>query len=327
MVAETKSLIASLFSQALRLWLALLALLGVCLVLPSPAGAADTGWREPRAGQSLRERVADRRDVAGERDWRVLRDLAYGPAGRQRLDVYLPRERVATQTLFLVHGGGWRHGDKRSADFIRAKVAHWLPRGVAVVAVNYRLLPDTPVADQAADVARALAFAQQQAPHWQLDAGRFVLMGHSAGAHLVSLLATDTGLAAAAGVQPWLGTVSLDSAAVDVPQLMQRRHLPLYDEAFGADPAQWRALSPRHQLRERPAPLLLVCSSTRPDKPCTPNGEFAAAVQALGGRAELLAIAKSHGEINTELGTDPAYTAKVDAFLASLIPPTPASAG
>lgn len=302
MVADAKSLFAELPGQMVRLWLAVLALLGICLILPPPASAAEAG-----------------------RSWQVLRDLAYGPADRHRLDVYLPSQNLpragaATQTLFLVHGGGWRHGDKRNADFIRAKVRHWLPRGVAVVAVNYRLLPEAPVAEQAADVARALAFAQQRAPDWQLDAGRFVLMGHSAGAHLVTLLAADTALTTRAGVQPWLGTVSLDSAAVDVPQLMQRRHMPLYDDAFGADPAQWPALSPRHRLSARPAPLLLVCSSTRPDQPCTPNSEFAAAVQALGGRAELLAIAKSHGEINADLGTDTAYTARVDAFLASLQP-------
>lgn len=44
------------------------------------------------------------------------------------------------------------------------------------------------VQQQTQDIAKALIYIQNQASHWHADSKRLVLMGHSAGAHLVSLL-------------------------------------------------------------------------------------------------------------------------------------------
>src|SRR3546814_1535129 len=75
---------------------------------------------------------------------------------------------------------------------------------------------------QAADVGHALAAVQARAAGWGGDPARILLIGHSAGAHLVAFLAADAGFAKRQGAKPWLGTVSLDSAALDVVELMQR---------------------------------------------------------------------------------------------------------
>lgn len=251
---------------------------------------------------------------------RALRDLAYGTDARQRLDAYLPAGADKVPLVVMVHGGGWRHGDKAGGGVVAAKAAHWLPRGIGLVSVNYRLLPDAAPLQQAQDVAAALAFVQAHAAQWGADPDRIVLMGHSAGAHLASLVAADPARLMPAGSRRWLGTVALDSAAVDVPAVMQRRHLPLYDAAFGSDPANWRALSPRHRLAAGATPLLLVCSSTRRDRPCDQARDMVTAAKGLKVRAEMLPQPLSHRDINVTLGQPGAYTAAVDAFLASLDP-------
>lgn len=166
-------------------------------------------------------------------------------------------------------------------------------------------------------MARALAFVQAQAGRWGADPERLVLMGHSAGAHLTALLAADHGLARAHGVRPWAGTVSLDSAALDVPALMQGRPLRLHREAFGDDPHYWRQVSPVHRLQPRPAPLLLVHAARREDAR-DQNQRMAQAVQQAGGRAVLQAVALSHSDINSELGRPGPYTEAVEAFMASV---------
>ena len=89
-------------------------------------------------------------------------------------------------------------------------------------------------------VARAVATVQRRAGEWQLDRTRVVLMGHSAGAHLVSLLSAAPSITTNAGAGSWLGTVVLDSAAYNVVDIMQQRHFSLYDDAFGSDPQLWR---------------------------------------------------------------------------------------
>ncbi len=247
----------------------------------------------------------------------LLRDLRYGDHERQRLDVYRPAQAQGAATVFMVHGGGWAHGDKAMDSVVKHKVQAWVPRGVAVVSVNYRLLPQAAPLEQARDVARALAFAQSRSAEWGGDPARFVLMGHSAGAHLVALLDATPALAAEAGATRWLGSVLLDSAALDVPALMQARHLRLFDRAFGRDPAAWRAASPWHRLAARGAPLLAVCS-TRRDEACAQARHYVEKAQSFGSRASVLPQDLSHRDINLQLGEPGAYTHAVEAFLRSL---------
>ena len=248
---------------------------------------------------------------------RVERDLAYGAEPAQRLDVYLPGGPRAGAILVLVHGGAWAIGDKSNPGVIAAKVAHWLPAGLVVVSINYRLLPDAGVIEQAGDVARAITFVQQRAGSWQADAARLVVIGHSSGAHLVALLVADPELLRKHGAEPWLATVLLDCAALDVVAVMRAPHLPLFDRAFGADEAGWPQVSPLHRLRTRPTPVLLVHSDRRPE-----SGEasrrFAAAVAALNGRAEVCEVGLSHVEVNSQLGLQNLYTERVDAFFQSV---------
>jgi len=255
----------------------------------------------------------------------VLRDVAYGDQPAQRMDVYRPRQRLTgAPVIFMVHGGGWRWGDKAARAVVEHKVAHWVPQGYLVVSVNYRLLPGVkpPVQAQVQDVARALAVAQAHAASWGGNAGQFILMGHSSGAHLVALLSADPQLARKQGAQAWLGTVLLDSAALDVPALMQNRHLHLYDTAFGDEPAQWRAASPLHQLEAVNGPLLpmlAVCSTRRSDS-CAQAEAFAARAEYFGRPVTVLSEDATHRDINLHLGQPGPYTRAVDAFITSLRP-------
>jgi acetyl esterase/lipase len=143
-------------------------------------------------------------------------------------------------------------------------------------------------------------------------------MGHSAGAHLVALIGASPDIARQQGARPWLGTVALDSAALDTAALMRRRHMPFYDRVFGNDPAYWRTVSPTDTLAPGAPPLLLVCSTQRRDGSCTQANQFATRAAAIGGRAEVVPEDLTHAQIDAELGLPGAYTASVDAFIRSL---------
>lgn len=248
---------------------------------------------------------------------RVERDLAYGPAPAQRLDVYVPQGARGAPIILMVHGGAWMLGDKGNAGVVANKVRYWLPRGYIVASINYRMDPQPNPLDQAEDVGRALAFMQSRAASWGGDGLRIVLMGHSSGAHLAALLSASASIATRSGAKPWLGTVALDSAALDLVEIMSSRHFRFYDRVFGSDTARWKDMSPLHQLAGPSAPMLLVCSSRRGDS-CPAARRFAAKAVSLGGRATVLPIDLGHGEVNNELGRSPAYTASVDEFLRSL---------
>lgn len=267
--------------------------------------------------ERLAERAEQRRAASGTpaglpAGTRVQRNVTYGEHADQRMDVYSPADVRDAPVLLLVHGGGWRRGDKKHGRLIDNKLAHWLPAGVIIVSINYRMLPDADVLTQRDDVVAALAAVQARAHEWGGDASRVVLMGHSAGAHLVALVAAaprDPRVS-----QPWLGSVLLDSGALDVERLMAERHHSLFDDAFGKDPAFWIATSPVRQLAAPGAPWLAVCSSQR-RQACDQVQAFAQRVRETGGRIVELPLAKSHGAINDELGLPGTYTARVDDFL------------
>lgn len=249
---------------------------------------------------------------------RILRDVAYGTDERQRFDVYSPEHAHDAPVIFLVHGGGWRRGTKAHRGTYENKVTRWVPMGFIVISADYRVLPEADPLEQAKDVARALAAAQEQAESWGGDRRKFILMGHSAGGHLVSLLATAQGIAADLGVTPWLGTVALDSAAFDVVGTMENRHPQLFDEAFGSDPDYWKSTSPYHALTEAARPILAVCSG-QIGYFCKQARQFSGKGDDLGVRSAVLKKKDySHLEVNERLGADRRYTRQVESFLASL---------
>jgi acetyl esterase/lipase len=253
-------------------------------------------------------------------------DVAYGPAPRERLDVFLPKTAVpgGAPIIVMVHGGGWCVGDKAMAAVTRHKVERWVSRGFVFVSANYPMVNDGADARaQGGEIAKAAAFVQAHAAEWGGDPAKVVLMGHSAGAHLVSLVNADAELRRAHGVHPLLGTVSLDAGAIDVvtqmpnvyPFLKQR-----YREAFGDREAQWIAASPYHRLDRTAAPWLGVCSTTRKDDPCGQAHAYVEKSRGLGVRAQALPQPMGHGAINNDLGEESDYTRDVEAFLAALDP-------
>jgi acetyl esterase/lipase len=272
----------------------------------------------------------ERKVKVGGQQVRLIANLPYGPAKLQRFDVYLPDiQYFAPQhapIILMVHGGGWENGDKAMSRVTDNKVARWVPKGIIFVSTNYPMIPESDPVAQADDIARALAEVQKQAAGWGGDPAKVILMGHSAGAHLVSLLNADPLRAAKLGAKPWIGVVSLDSGALDVPAIMNRRHNKLYDDAFGADPEFWKASSPMHQLKAGGAPWLGVCSDMIRNS-CPENRDFATAAKKLSVRVEVLPQKLRHGPINADLGAPGAYTDAVEKFLASLDPKLAAMLG
>jgi len=247
----------------------------------------------------------------------VQKNISYGADKAQRFDVYLPANPANAPILFMVHGGGWKRGDKDSRGVVDNKIARWLPKGIIFVTVNYRMMPEEEPLAQAGDVGLALAKVQALAQSWGGNPDDIILMGHSAGAHLVTLLNMAPEIATAQGARMWQGTVSLDSGAMNVPAIMNRRHMGLYDEAFGDDPAEWEAVSPFHRVKGPTQPEFAICRK-RGDASCPANQELAKKANSLGGKIEVLPMALNHGEINNELGLPGDYTDRVEAFMRSL---------
>lgn len=302
------------------------AILALLILIPIGAPAQETQTSGPQGNlrDRLRERLQAHRSGVQNAPAPSHADLAYGSDPLQRMDVYLPGKKIDhAPVLVMVHGGGWRRGDKKLGAALQNKLTYYTGKGFVLVSLNYRLVPQVTPVDQAHDIAQALTFIQDKASQWGADKTKVVLMGHSAGAHLVTLVTADARHTFANKALPWLGTIALDGAGVDVERSMredQSRPLlgNIYNTAFGKDPALWKAASPMAQLRSGAAPMLMVCSTTRPDRPCKQTDDFVAKARQMGIRAGTVPVARSHGEINADVGLDNDLTRAIDHFLISL---------
>lgn len=279
--------------------------------------------------QRLRERIAERmaeRAAArgAEAPAEGMVEHSFGTDPLQKLDFWAAKDKAKPAPIVIfVHGGGWKRGDKRNATGA-AKVTHFLEQGYAVASVNYRLVPAAKVEDQAADVAAAFAWLRSNAAKLDIDPARMVLMGHSAGAHLVALVGTDPAYARAAGfaLSDIRGVIPLDGAAYDVAAQIADGGKFMHDtyvQAFGSDPARQKALSPTLHAAGPNAPAFLILHVDRDDGKRQSEG-LGAALRKAGTPAQVTRIEgrglTGHAEINRKLGqADYPATAVVDAWL------------
>ncbi len=254
-------------------------------------------------------------------------EIAYGPHALQRMDFYpgaSATEGAALPTIVFVHGGAWAGGDKSDSTGA-AKIRHYTEAGYNLVSVNYRLLPEVDIEDQAADLASAVDDLLTNAKTLGIDRRRVVLMGHSAGAHLSALVATNPALMEAHGRNPQdiAGVVLLDGPAYDVPEQIADVG-PLigfgFQVAFGGRLARQRALSPATHVDTPNAARFLLLHVERPDS--TRQARiFGDHLTKAGTDAKVMAFPgrgmDGHNMLNAMLGrVDSPATVPVDKWLA-----------
>lgn len=178
------------------------------------------------------------------------------------LDVYQPvLEGSSSSTdenprpiLLYIHGGGWALGDKKS---IHNKAALALRNNWVLVSINYRLSPMVQHPEHARDAAAAIGYIHKHAQEFNADPTKIVVMGHSAGAHIAGIVASDESLLKEQNLTPnnLLGVVLLDGAGYDIPTQMSSKALTertrkLFENAFGTDQELWVQASPTLQANK-----------------------------------------------------------------------------
>jgi acetyl esterase/lipase len=122
-----------------------------------------------------------------QRQWR---DVPYAKGCPKALmDIYLPNCGPGPYPVILfAHGGGYFTGDK--GDYETYPPLEGLKRGYAVCAINYTLSAEALFPRQLQEAKAAVRFIRANAAAYELDPSCLIAWGMSAGANLVSLLAT-----------------------------------------------------------------------------------------------------------------------------------------
>jgi arylformamidase len=237
--------------------------------------------------------------------------VAYGNAPLEKLDIYSPKNANPNlPILFFVHGGGWSNGDKAQKDHA-AKGAAYTDDGIVFVSVNYGLAPQVTYPKLMQDIADAFAYVHTHATEFGGNPSRIYLMGHSAGAHLVDLLATNDRFLVGKGLSlsNISGVVSLDTASLDLAKRKNDESAEgelvggMIDKAFGADPKVLADASPFESIKsgKKYPPFLMYCGAKRPT--CLEQHRaFSNALLKVGGQVTVNKVDLSHRDINLQSG-------------------------
>ncbi len=126
-------------------------------------------------------------------------DVAYGPLAAHKLDLYFPQDaRLTGLPVFInIHGGGWTHGYK---EWLGLNAPAIVDFPAIYVSVEYRLAPQSKHPAQVDDCLMALAWVWRNIGPLGGDPNRIHIGGHSAGAHISSLIALRPDKRAALGL-------------------------------------------------------------------------------------------------------------------------------
>jgi acetyl esterase/lipase len=195
---------------------------------------------------------------------KIERDVKYGTAGRNLLDVFMPE--VATSprpVLVFVHGGGFVAGNKRTGDSpFYDNIMLWaVSNGFIGVNTTYRLAPQSPWPAAAEDLGAAVKWTADNVASRGGDPKRIFLMGHSAGAvHVATYVSHpefqkvgDGGLAGAILVS---GIYELNGEDVGDPEKAY----------FGADTSLYAARSSLQGLQTTKLPLMIASAELDPPR-------------------------------------------------------------
>jgi acetyl esterase/lipase len=214
--------------------------------------AAWLGW----AAGVARAAEADKKDAPAY-EVRAERDIPYytGPDAdkvKHKLDLFLPKGKSDFPVVMFVHGGAWVFGDK---DFFGAHEAigrMFARHGIGAAVISYRLSPVVKHPEHVKDVARAFAWLHNNIKTYGGRPDELFVCGHSAGGHLVALLATDETYLKAEGLK-------LD----DIKGVMPISGVYLipdnwFNEVFGKDPDVRKTASPLKDVHPGCPPFCII---------------------------------------------------------------------
>jgi acetyl esterase/lipase len=213
----------------------------------------------------------------------IVKDIDYVPGaeypgGKDRLDLYIPDGVANAPVILSIHGGALSGGDRSEESFVGRRFA---AEGYLTVVTSYRLSPQVSHPAHIEDAAAAFAWVKRNIAQRGGDPNRIIVIGHSAGAYLLMLLATDPRYLAVHKLSPSdiKGLVPVSGFFwVDKPGVAPDR--PSY--VWGTDRKVWVDASPARHLRADLPPVLIIDTNGDEDWRQQQNVDMAAALRAAG---------------------------------------------
>lgn len=212
--------------------------------------------------------IEEHRDI----EYLTLTDTPYG-IRTLHADVFLPKgDKKKYPALLLIHGGGWRSGNKSMNTPL---AQHLAARGFVVVSVEYRLSLEAKYPAAIYDIKAAIRWMRKSASEYKIDIHKIAVGGASAGGQLASLIGATNGIEKFEGRLGYQTYSSKVQAVIDLDGLLDftnNENLAVKRTANSADvfwlegfyneiPDRWKEASAITWVNKNSPPFLFINSS------------------------------------------------------------------
>lgn len=201
-------------------------------------------------------------------------DLVYKKAGNHNLsaDIYYTysKKEITKPAIILVHGGGWRSGNKSMERYTSVQLASL---GYFCMAIEYRLSPESVYPAAIHDILDAVNWIIANSSKYSIDVQKIVLMGESAGGHLASLAGIkgrnlnsqgpqiETGIKAIINIDGVMDMTVPSESGKDTVANKPSAAKQWIGFTFKEKPELWKEVSPVNYINKNTPPILFINSS------------------------------------------------------------------
>ncbi|MBX9852015.1 MAG: alpha/beta hydrolase [Cytophagaceae bacterium] len=218
---------------------------------------------------------------------------------RNALDVYYPKDTISKKEIFVfIHGGSWKHGDKKQYKFLGRRMAK---KGKVAVIVNYKM-KHRDYEEMADDCAKAIAWTMNNGSSYGGDTGKIFVSGHSAGGHLAALITLKKEYLALLEINsnPIAGVILIDGFGLNMHSYLCNPNYSDFSKrfhpVFSTDTAKWKEASPYYYISSDSIPFLIMTGEKTYPVIKEQSEEFLKAYKAKGNSAGLIVV-KDKGHI------------------------------
>lgn len=217
----------------------------------------------------------------------AVKDLVYKKidARELHLDAFYTSDRKSLPVVVLIHGGGWKSGNKNQMHLMAQEIAS---KGYACFAIEYRLAPEAKYPAAILDVKSAIKFIKLNARKYNANPNKVAVLGCSSGGQMAALIGTINGNSAFEDKNDVNGNASVQ-AIIDMDGILAFKHPESeegkvagfwLDGSYEEKPTAWEQASALTHASKNTPPILFINSDMT---------RFHA------GRDDMIAILKEHG--------------------------------
>ncbi|MRX69423.1 Acetyl esterase/lipase [Flavobacterium resistens] len=198
-----------------------------------------------------------------------INDLVYNQIAKRdlHLDAYFYTSKKANPAIIMIHGGGWRSGNKSQMQIMAQEIA---AKGYSCFPVEYRLSLEAKYPEAIYDVKNAIKFIKDNAKKFHVDPNKIAVLGCSSGGQMATLIGTTNNNTAFEDSIFKSKSSSKVNAIIDVDGILAFKHPESQEGEMASfwlkgtyedNPENWKNASALTHTDKNTPPVLFINSS------------------------------------------------------------------